>query len=151
MMRAEWVITKWGQIRDGLRDTMDKFSEDELSYRPFERGYSVREIMLHIAQEELGEIQYGITAELDAFPEAFEAADYPSIESVTAVLNDVHQRTLEYLDQLEEEDLESEVEAGWGGKYLLADMIWHVMEHEIHHRGELSFILGLLGREGLDA
>jgi len=25
------------------------------------------------------------------------------------------------------------------------------MEHEIHHRGELSLILGLFGREGLDA
>jgi uncharacterized damage-inducible protein DinB len=30
-------------------------------------------------------------------------------------------------------------------------MLWHVVEHEIHHRGELSLILGLLGREGLDA
>jgi uncharacterized damage-inducible protein DinB len=29
-------------------------------------------------------------------------------------------------------------------------IIWHVLEHEIHHRGELSLILGLLGREGLD-
>jgi uncharacterized damage-inducible protein DinB len=29
-------------------------------------------------------------------------------------------------------------------------VIWHVLEHEIHHRGELSLIHGLLGREGLD-
>jgi uncharacterized damage-inducible protein DinB len=25
-----------------------------------------------------------------------------------------------------------------------------VLEHEVHHRGELSLIHGLLGREGLD-
>jgi len=36
----------------------------------------------------------------------------------------------------------SDGELGW--------IIWHVLEHEIHHRGELSLILGLLGREGLD-
>jgi uncharacterized damage-inducible protein DinB len=30
-------------------------------------------------------------------------------------------------------------------------MIGHLIEHEIHHRGELSLILGLLGREGLNA
>jgi uncharacterized damage-inducible protein DinB len=30
-------------------------------------------------------------------------------------------------------------------------MVWHVMEHEIHHRGELSLLLGMLGHEGLDA
>jgi uncharacterized damage-inducible protein DinB len=50
-----------------------------------------------------------------------------------------------------DEDLEIEIEAQWGETYPLIDMIWHVMEHEIHHRGELSLILGLLGREGLDA
>jgi len=30
-------------------------------------------------------------------------------------------------------------------------MLWHTIEHEIHHRGELSLTLGLLGRAGLDA
>jgi len=30
-------------------------------------------------------------------------------------------------------------------------MLMHTLEHEIHHRGELSLILGLLGRKGLDA
>ena len=30
-------------------------------------------------------------------------------------------------------------------------MIEHMIDHEIHHRGELSLILGLLGREGLNA
>ncbi|MCE7990102.1 MAG: hypothetical protein DYG89_53840, partial [Caldilinea sp. CFX5] len=37
-----------------------------------------------------------------------------------------------------------------GHAFSLGWIIWHVLEHEIHHRGELSLILGLLGREGLD-
>jgi uncharacterized damage-inducible protein DinB len=32
----------------------------------------------------------------------------------------------------------------------LRSIIWHVLEHEIHHRGELSILIGLLGREGLE-
>ena len=59
--------------------------------------------------------------------------------------------TIEYVTSLADEDLEAEIEAGWGGSFVLMDMLWHVMEHEIHHRGELSLILGILGREGLDA
>jgi uncharacterized damage-inducible protein DinB len=30
-------------------------------------------------------------------------------------------------------------------------MISHLLEHEIHHRSELSLILGMLGTDGLDA
>ncbi|MCE5207568.1 MAG: DinB family protein [Chloroflexi bacterium] len=30
-------------------------------------------------------------------------------------------------------------------------MLRHTLEHEIHHRGELSLTLGLLGHKGLDA
>ena len=37
-----------------------------------------------------------------------------------------------------------------GETFSLQWIIWHVLEHEIHHRGELSFILGTLGRTGLD-
>jgi uncharacterized damage-inducible protein DinB len=51
----------------------------------------------------------------------------------------------------EDQDLETEIEAQWGERNLLVNFVWHVIEHEIHHRGELYIILGLLGREGLDA
>jgi uncharacterized damage-inducible protein DinB len=66
------------------------------------------------------------------------------------VLADVHARTEEYIDTLEESDLARIIEAPWGEKFHLGWILWHVIEHEIHHRGELSLILGLLGREGLD-
>jgi uncharacterized damage-inducible protein DinB len=150
-MKVNWVLSTWDRIRDGLIETIDKFTEDDLRYVAFDGGYSVGQILLHIAQEERGEIQYGITGELDAFPLDYSLADFPAKVSITSLLSDVHERTIRYLQTLEDQDLYREIEAGWGGKNLLIDMIWHVMEHELHHRGELSFILGLLGREGLDA
>jgi uncharacterized damage-inducible protein DinB len=150
-MNSAKVMQFWTNIRQGLIDTIDKFSDEELDYVPFEGSYSVREIMLHIAQEEYGEIQYGITGELDGFPPPYSQDSYPTSVSVETLLADVHRETLAVLESLEGEELEKEIEAGWGGSYPLIDMIWHVMMHEIHHRGELSLILGLLGREGLDA
>lgn len=85
------------------------------------------------------------------FPSPYPEGSCPTITSLKEVLASVHMETIEYAANLADEDLEGEIEAGWGGTYPLIDMIWHVMEHEIHHRGELSLILGLLGREGLDA
>ncbi len=48
--------------------------------------------------------------------------------------------------------------ANWEMPYRYSDgydykpswIFWHVLEHEIHHRGELSLILGFLGKQGLD-
>jgi uncharacterized damage-inducible protein DinB len=151
MMNTTKIIQFWNQIRKGLIETIGKFSDEELNYVPFEGGYSVRQIMLHIAQEEYGEIQYGITRKLDAFPPPYAQDSYPTIDSIKGLLATVHEDTGRLLESLADEDLSKEIEAGWGGTYVLIDMIWHVLEHEIHHRGELSLILGLLGREGLDA
>lgn len=150
-MNVAKLIQFWDQIRKGLIETIDKFSAEELGYVAYENGYSVRQIILHIAQEEYGEVQYGITRTIDAFPPEYHGDAYPTIESIKALLATVHDQTYSDLQSLADQDLESEIEAGWGGTYPLIDMIWHVMEHEIHHRGELSLILGLLGREGLDA
>lgn len=150
-MKVTRIIQFWNQIRKGLIDTIEKFTAEELDYVAYDKGYSVRQIVLHIAQEEYGEIQYGITCEIDVFPPQYPEDAYPTIESMKALLASVHDETYTYLESLGDEDLEGEIEAGWGGTYPLIDMIWHVMEHEIHHRGELSLILGLLGREGLDA
>jgi uncharacterized damage-inducible protein DinB len=150
-MKVEKIIQFWNQIRKGLLETIDKFTEDELDFIPFNNSYSVRQTLLHIAQEEYGEIQYGITHKINHFPDPYDELAYPTIESIKVLLTSVHSETLMYLESLRDEDFFSEVEAGWGGTYTLIDMIWHVMEHEIHHRGELSLILGMLGRAGLDA
>jgi len=150
-MNVAKIVQFWNQIRKGLIETIEKFADEELDYVAYDNGYSVRQIILHIAQEEYGEIQYGITREIDGFPPEYQEDAYPTIESIKALLASVHNETYRYLESLGDKDLESEIEAGWGGTYPLIDMLWHVMEHEIHHRGELSLILGLLGREGLDA
>jgi len=54
------------------------------------------------------------------------------------------------LKGLETSDLAKKYQIPNGNTFTLRWIIWHVLEHEIHHRGELSLILGLLGHEGLD-
>jgi uncharacterized damage-inducible protein DinB len=150
-MNGTKIIQLWSRIRQGLIDTIKSFSGEELNYVPFEGSYSVRQIILHIAQEEYGEIQYGITRKIGEFPPQFRPDEYPTIGSAIALLASVHEETCKCLESLNHEELADEIEVQWGETRPLIDFVVHVMEHEIHHRGELSLILGLLGREGLDA
>jgi uncharacterized damage-inducible protein DinB len=150
-MLRELLLSKWSQVRLDLVTTIDKFSDDELSYRPFPNAYTAGELMLHIANEEAIEIQHGTIKALAEFPQPYDPQQFRDKASIYALLNEVHEPTVEYLKGKTDAGLEAEIELPWGGISRPIDMLWHALEHEIHHRGELSLILGLLGREGLDA
>ena len=57
---------RWEGIRASLAAVVDSFLEEELDFQPFPGSCTVCEIILHIAQEEYGEVQYGIIREIDA-------------------------------------------------------------------------------------
>jgi uncharacterized damage-inducible protein DinB len=149
-MLSGLTLNKWVRVREGLLSTIDKFSDQELSFRTPDNR-SVAEIMLHIAHEEAIEVSYAVTQELEALPDAYNARDYTTKASIVAALSGVHEPTLVYLRTVSDPDLLAELELPWGQESRALDMLWHVLEHEVHHRAELSLVLGLLGREGLDA
>lgn len=150
-MTVDYLLSRWKAVRAGLIETIDKFHEDELDFKPFSTARPVRHIMLHIAHEEHGEFAHGIAQTLDAFPAEYNLQEYPTKESIKTRLESVHTATLDYLRALEDADLNRVIHTPWGATYRLLEMIDHIIEHEVHHRGELSLILGMLGREGFDA
>jgi uncharacterized damage-inducible protein DinB len=149
-MNPDQIFSHWKQIRADLLSTIDKFNDVDLAYVPFNASWSVGQIMLHIADAEEGWFRYAVTRELDQWPEQYCLENYPAKRDVKAVLATVHTHTEQYLESLNDADLAQLIVVPWDESIPLLWIIWHVVEHEIHHRGELSLILGLLGREGLE-
>jgi uncharacterized damage-inducible protein DinB len=149
-MNPDQIFSHWKQIRADLLSTIDKFNDVDLAYVPFNASWSVGQIMLHIADAEEGWFRYAVTRELDQWPEQYCIENYPAKGDVKAVLATVHTHTEQYLESLNDADLAQLIVVPWDESIPLLWIIWHVVEHEIHHRGELSLILGLLGREGLE-
>ncbi|HWO72175.1 MAG TPA: DinB family protein [Dehalococcoidia bacterium] len=150
-MLQEALLRKWSAVRAGLLDVVDKFAEAELDFRPVADGYSAGDVMRHIAHEEEIEVAYGLAQAVASLPSAFERDDFATKEAVLRLLEETHARSLRYLESLGDAELEAEFTAPWGATGRRIDALLHVLEHEIHHRGELSLMLGLLGRQGLDA
>lgn len=149
-MNVGELFSHWVQIRKDLLTTIDKFEEDELLYVADNTDWPVGKIMLHIGDAEQGWFQYVVINELEAWPD-IRLEDYPDKVAIKTKLMEIHERTEAYLSTLSLVDLEREIKLPWSESTLKLNwIIWHVLEHEIHHRGELSLILGLLGREGLD-
>lgn len=149
-MKLDEYFGHWEQVRDDLLSTLEKFTAEDLDYKPYEDAWTVRETSLHIADAKDGWLRYIVRREIDDWPPEPDLEAYPHVESLKQTLYEVHAQTVAFLNTLEIEDLSHQIDAPWGAQFELGWIFWHVLEHEIHHRGELSLILGLLGREGLD-
>jgi uncharacterized damage-inducible protein DinB len=149
-MNPSHFFAHWREIRTGLCELLDQFDDADLHYIPFPESWPVGRIFLHIAEAEEGWLRYAVTRELNSWPDGFVLENYPMKAAIAGVLDEVHDRTEAWLDTLDASDLSRAMVAPWGAELRLSWIIWHIVEHEVHHRGELSLLLGLLGRQGLD-
>ena len=148
-MRLTELFSHWDQVHNDTLTLLDKFSDDELNHTAYQGGMTVGRIALHIAEAEEGWFRLIATKKRDQWPTDYTLENYPNKSAIKALLTEVRAKTTTYLGTLTADDLDAQIESPWG-QFSLRFIIWHVIEHEIHHRGELSLILGTLGREGLD-
>ena len=143
------IFSHWNHVHTDTLSVLDKFTEDELSYVAYSGGMTVGRIVLHIADDKDGWLHRIFTQERADWPENYTLENYASKGEIAALLTAVHTRIFDRLQDLTEADLDIQVDSPWGN-FSLRFILWHILEHEVHHRGELSLILGLLGREGLE-
>jgi len=149
-MNALELFRHWAEVRDGLFQALDKLTDEQLDFTPREGLWSLGTVARHIANGEEGWFRFAVTRELDEWPPEYTAKDYPTVQAIKALLTEVHARTEAYLATVDVADLDRVIEMPWGESLPLRWIIWHVLEHEIHHRGEILLMLGLLGMEGPD-
>jgi uncharacterized damage-inducible protein DinB len=148
-MEPSQIFSHWGQVRADLFKTIDMFEEEELTFQPFKGCWPIGQIMLHIADCEDNWLHGVVSHEFNPWL-FYDLKDYPSKKQIKEVLDRAHMRTIKLLEDLNDDDLDQKYKTPEGEQFRLRWIIWHVLEHEIHHRGELSLALGLLGRDGLD-
>ncbi len=103
-MKAQTRVAHWARVREGLERTTDKLTESDLDYSPFEGSWTVRALLLHVAQEELGEFICGMIRVLKEFPPEYSHEDDSTLMSIQELLRSVHRPTVDYLEPLTESD-----------------------------------------------
>lgn len=145
MNAREW-FKHWDEVRTELYRALDLVSDDQLDFVPREGLRSLGDVARHIPETEEGWFRYGIDHAYDKWPD-YSKADYPTVASIKTLLAEVHAKTDAYLETLNLDDLNREVEMPWNEPVSLSWIIWHVIDHELHHRGEIFLMLGLMGIE----
>jgi uncharacterized damage-inducible protein DinB len=108
---------------------------------------SIRNTLVHILSAEWGWVDRCGGPERGP---ALKAEDFPTLDAVRATWKKVEGYVRDFLGRLTDDDLERLVEfknpRGETRSMLLYQLLHHAANHGVHHRGQISMLLRLLGR-----
>ncbi len=147
MMNAAEYFDHWAKVWRDLQLGIAVLRDEQLSFRPAERySRTVGDILRHIINVEQGWIHYVVRRSLSSWPEE-NAGQLDTVRAIQAELTRTHKETMDYLNTVPMDDFNRIVQVPGDGTPKLGWILWHVLEQQIHHRGELFLCLSLLGME----
>lgn len=123
----------------------DLVDDDDLDWRPADDRYSLGQQLLHIAQAE-DRFAHGLFADDWSFERVRFPETLPPIEEMRAFFAEVRGRTLAWIGAVEPEALGRVVEIPDAPvEHTLRSWLWFILEHELHHRGQIWGYLREMG------
>jgi uncharacterized damage-inducible protein DinB len=142
----------WQNYQKQLIVALARLSPEQLALRAAPDLRSIDELARHVIAVRAGWFHYNLgegNEDFGAFQKWDEPGSLPrSAEELVSGLEKTWQVMQEVLGRYTLQDLKSTVEDEWEGQiytYTRAWVIWHVMEHDIHHGGEIAYSLGMHG------
>jgi uncharacterized damage-inducible protein DinB len=129
-----------------LFETMSHLSPEQFTQTVDGSHGSIRNTMVHVLSAEWGWLGRCGGPERGA---PLNSADYPTVESLVNAWNKVEMELRKFLSTLRNEDLARIVEFVIGGaekrSMPVGVLLQHAANHSVHHRGQLSLLLRMLG------
>ncbi|GLX66501.1 DinB family protein [Paenibacillus glycanilyticus] len=146
MTNIETFIAAWKSHRKVLHDMLEGVTTEQLSYRPWEKGMSLKELVLHIT----GAMDmFANTVQNGAHTQGTKPASPPeTVEDLKAVVAASTERTEATLRTLTPEQLAQSIDF-FGNAVPGFALLENAKDHEIHHKGQLFTYLRLVGIEQL--
>ncbi|HEV7129023.1 MAG TPA: DinB family protein [Ktedonobacterales bacterium] len=144
--------TSWKEYQDHIRMALAPLTPEQLTLRAAPGLRSIGELAMHIIGGRAGWFN-GFLGEESADMRALDARDVPDAPPLDAAeLVQALERSWEFmagcLARWSPADMRKTFEHTWrGDHYDLARswVVWHVLEHDLHHGGEISLTLGMHG------
>lgn len=137
-------ITYFESVRGRTERVIDVIPPDRLEWRPRDGAFSFGDLVRHIAATE----RYMFTENARGNPSAYpghgaELASGP--DGVRAYMRRLHAESVEILAALPPSRLLEECVTPGGAPLRVWKWLRAMIEHEVHHRGQIYLMLGLIG------
>ncbi|MCE5260280.1 MAG: DinB family protein [Chloroflexi bacterium] len=151
-MEDRELLKQWDDVLKNLYAALDLLRDDQLAFTAHEGLWSLGQTACHIAGTEEDFLRHRCYGRWGGEECDYQLKDYPSVSALKNLLADVHARTTADFSAVEDlaARLEQPAVMPWGPTVTWRWAVWHVLEHTIHHRGEIFLMLGLQGMEAPD-
>lgn len=165
MNTSELLIDAFGRIQEVVHEAVDGLDDKTLGTRPDEAGNSIAWLIWHLTR-----IQDDHLADAGGYEQVhtaggwaerlglrFHAADTGyghtsdevaavqlSAEQLTGYYEAVHARTLEYLTDLSDDELDRIVDRRWNPPVTLGVRLISVISDDLQHAGQAAYVRGLI-------
>ncbi|HZS75972.1 MAG TPA: DinB family protein [Ktedonobacteraceae bacterium] len=146
----------WHNYQNHLSRALARLTPEQLAFRAAPHLRSIEELAHHIVAVRAGWFHFQLEEggeDLRAFA-MWGALESPprSADELVSGLEYTWQVIKEALGRYTLADLQSIVQDEWNGKvYSISRgwVLWHVMQHDLHHGGEIAYSLGMNGLPAL--
>lgn len=163
MTSADLLVDAFGRIREIVHATVDGLSEDQLTYRPGDEANSIAWLVWHLTRIQDDHVA-GVAGTEQVWPKwadrfglpfdqrdtgyGHRSADVAAVrvpaELLTAYHDETCERSLEYLRQITDADLDRIVDRRWDPPVTLGVRLVSVVSDDLQHAGQAAFVRGLL-------
>jgi uncharacterized damage-inducible protein DinB len=157
-MKAVELFPYWDDDRALLLEMLEPFQDEDLEFRPAPGLRTLGEVLRHVITTEEHWWRGGICGEplaawrpqgwerlTVADKEAHRARRFPSVLAIRAGLTEAHAPVAAFLGECDAWGLCEERRAAWGEDNTLRWILWHLVEHDQHHRAQVAARAHLLG------
>lgn len=144
--------TQWKEYQDRLATALAPLTAEQLSLRPAPGLRSVGENAAHIVGCRVGWFTYtlGEDASADVKDVSWDDPEGPARSAAALVqgLDRSWQMMADCIARWSPDDMRQTFSDDWDGvevQLSRAWIVWHVLEHDLHHGGEISHTLGMHG------
>jgi uncharacterized damage-inducible protein DinB len=145
--------TNWKEYQDHIKGAIAPLTDEQLHLRAAPHLRSISENVLHIIGCRAGWFTEFLGEDCGADVKAYASLDergapVPTPAEMVQALDRTWQCMTACLARWSSDDMRQTFPDDWDGKQVnlsRAWVVWHVMEHDLHHGGELSLTLGMHG------
>jgi uncharacterized damage-inducible protein DinB len=101
---------------------------------------SMRDIFVHVLEAEESWVKRVASGKMEYRPGEEEGKSFKDINSIKEYMNEVEKESRAYVMKLSPAQLDKQMELR-KNKFRVEDLLMHVVEEEIHHRGELLCLM----------
>lgn len=145
MENAKQLAAGWMSHRKALLELLDTFNDEQLHYKPWDKGMSLSELVLHTTG---ATAMFAQTVKNGEFTPPSGPQAVESLEELKKIVQQQTEQTKADLESLTSDQLRKQIEFS-GMEMTGSSMLEMAKDHEVHHKGQLFTYARLLGIEEL--